>query len=142
MALFIQPGLEIPLDESSFTFARSSGPGGQNVNKVSSKVTLFWNPETSPTFAGEKEAIQKMKLEHPSLFSKDGTLIISSQISRDQPQNKVECLKKLQIILLQALKKRRKRIPTKPTRGSVFRRLENKARNAEKKAGRKFRGDY
>lgn len=141
MSLFIRPGLEIPLEEISFVFSRSGGPGGQNVNKVSSKVALFWNPETSPAFSEEKDAIRKMKLERPSLFSKDGTLVISSQVFRDQPQNKQECLKKLQAILLQALKKQRKRIPTKPTRGSVFRRLESKARNAEKKAGRKFRGD-
>ncbi len=142
MSLFIRPGLEIPIEEISFTFSRSGGPGGQNVNKVSSKVTLFWNPETSPTFSEEKDAIRKMQTAHPSLFSKDGTLVISSQVFRDQPRNRLECLKKLQAILLQALKKRRGRIPTKPTRGSVFRRLETKARNAEKKAGRHFRGDY
>lgn len=142
MPLFIRPGLEIPMEEITFTFARSGGPGGQNVNKVSSKATLFWNPETSETFGGETEAIQRMKELHPSLFTKDGTLVISSQIFRDQPKNKLECLKKLQNLILQSLFKPKTRVPTKPTRGSVRRRLESKARNAEKKEGRRFRGDF
>ena len=141
MGLFIRQGMDIPLEEITFSYARSSGPGGQNVNKVSSKVFLFWNPETSSVFAQETEAIERMKTAHPSLFSKDGTLVISCQTSRDQPKNKMECLKKLQNLLIQSLRRPKARIATKPTRGSVRRRLETKAKNSEKKAGRKFRMD-
>jgi len=141
MGLFIRQGIDIPLEEITFSYARSSGPGGQNVNKVSSKVFLFWNPETSSVFAQETEAIERMKTAHPSLFSKDGTLVISCQTSRDQPKNKMECLKKLQNLLIQSLRRPKARIATKPTRGSVRRRLETKAKNPEKKAGRKFRMD-
>ena len=141
MGLFIRQGIDIPLEEITFSYARSSGPGGQNVNKVSSKVFLFWNPETSSVFAQETEAIERMKTAHPSLFSKDGTLVISCQTSRDQPKNKMECLKKLQNLLIQSLRRPKARIATKPTRGSVRRRLETQAKNSEKKAGRKFRMD-
>ncbi|MBR0191136.1 MAG: aminoacyl-tRNA hydrolase [Thermoguttaceae bacterium] len=141
MSLFIRPGLEIPLEEITFSFARSGGPGGQNVNKVSSKVFLFWNPSQSAVFGEQVEAIERMKEQHPSYFAKDGTIVISSQVSRDQPKNKMECLKKLQALLIQSLKKPKHRIATKPTRGSVFRRLENKARNAQKKANRRFKGE-
>jgi len=141
MGLFIRQGIDIPLEEITFSYARSSGPGGQNVNKVSSKVFLFWNPETSSVFAQETEAIERMKTAHPSLFSKDGTLVISCQTSRDQPKNKMESLKKLQNLLIQSLRRPKARIATKPTRGSVRRRLETKAKNSEKKAGRKFRMD-
>ena len=141
MGLFIRQGIDIPLEEITFSYARSSGPGGQNVNKVSSKVFLFWNPETSSVFAQETEAIERMKTAHPSLFSKDGTLVISCQTSRDQPKNKMECLKKLQNLLIQSLRRPTARIATKLTRGSVRRRLETKAKNSEKKAGRKFRMD-
>ena len=141
MSLFIRPGLEIPLEEITFSFARSGGPGGQNVNKVSSKVFLFWNPSQSAVFGEQVEAIKRMKEQHPSYFAKDGTIVISSQVSRDQPKNKMECLKKLQALLVQSLKTPKHRVPTKPTRGSVFRRLENKARNSQKKANRRFKGE-
>ncbi len=141
MSLFIRPGLEIPMEEITFTFARSGGPGGQNVNKVSSKAILFWNPAESATFAEQTEAIACMMEQHPSYFSKDGTIVISSQLTRDQIKNKMDCLKKLQTLILQSLQKPKNRIPTRPTRGSVRRRLEEKARNSQKKAGRQFRGE-
>lgn len=141
MSLFIRPGLEIPMEEITFTFARSGGPGGQNVNKVSSKAILFWNPAESVTFAEQTDAIAHMMEQHPSYFSKDGTIVISSQLTRDQIKNKMDCLKKLQTLILQSLQKPKNRIPTRPTRGSVRRRLEDKARNAQKKAGRQFRGE-
>lgn len=141
MALFIRPGLEIPLEEITFTYARSGGPGGQNVNKVSSKATLFWTPAASEAFGAETDAIARMMEQHPAFFTKDGTVVISSQTSRDQLKNKMDCLKKLQAILLQALHRPKNRVPTRPTRGSVHRRLENKAKNSEKKANRHFRGE-
>ncbi|MDO4630058.1 MAG: alternative ribosome rescue aminoacyl-tRNA hydrolase ArfB [Planctomycetia bacterium] len=141
MSLFIRPGLEIPMEEITFTFARSGGPGGQNVNKVSSKAILFWNPAESAIFSEQVEAIERMMDQHPSYFSKDRTIVISSQLTRDQIKNKMDCLKKLQMIILQSLQKPKNRIPTRPTRGSVRRRLEDKARNAQKKAGRQFRGE-
>lgn len=142
MPLFIRPGLEIPSEEIEFIYARSGGPGGQNVNKVSSKATLIWNPAKSAVFGEQTEVIARMMEQHPSYFTKDGDVIISSQLTRDQPKNRLDCLKKLQTILLQALYRPKNRVPTRPTRGSVHRRLENKAKQSEKKSNRKFRNDW
>lgn len=142
MPLFIRPGLEIPSEEIEFIYARSSGPGGQNVNKVSSKATLIWNPSKSAVFGSETEAIARMMEQHPSFFTKDGEVVISSQKTRDQPQNRLDCLKKLQTILLQALYRPKNRVPTRPTRGSVHRRLETKARQSKKKNNRRFHDDW
>ncbi|MDO4575933.1 MAG: alternative ribosome rescue aminoacyl-tRNA hydrolase ArfB [Planctomycetia bacterium] len=136
--LEIQEKIAIPSSEFAFHYARSGGPGGQNVNKVSSKVTLFWNPETSGVFSQFPDAIARLHQMYPSYFSKNGTLVLTSQLTRDQPRNRQDCLEKLQSMLQHALRKPKRRIPTRPTRGSVVRRLDDKARHAAKKSGRKF----
>ena len=133
----IQDDIAIPLDEIEITYTRSSGPGGQNVNKVASRATLFWNPSTSETFGSQTEAIARLQYFYPSYFNKKGQMVISSQLTRDAPRNRLDCLEKLRAMLIRALRKPKRRIPTRPSQGSIKRRLENKARNAEKKANRR-----
>ena len=135
--LVVRDDIVIPLEEFEFTYTHSSGPGGQNVNKVASRATLFWNPQTSPTFGSQTEAIARMHRLYPSYFSKDGVLIIASQRTRNAPQNRDDCLEKLRGMLQKALHKPKRRVPTKPTRASNLRRLNSKAIQSVKKANRR-----
>lgn len=127
------PGVaSIPLAEMEFEFIRSSGPGGQNVNKVSSKARLRWRP-------GERLAPDvwaRFQRLYPSWTTEAGEVVVSSQKFRDAPKNKADCLEKLRVALEKAGRAPKKRIPTKPTRGSVLRRLADKKRNSDKKKER------
>lgn len=128
------PGVvAIPLSEIEITYVRSSGPGGQNVNKVSSKARLRWKL-TSGRLA--PEVVERFKQLYPSWVTESGDVVITSQVSRDAPKNKAACLEKLRSAIKKAAFKPKKRIPTKPTRASVFRRLEAKRRLSEKKRER------
>ena len=128
------PGVAaIPLSEIEITYARSSGPGGQNVNKVSSKARLRWNLVGGRLSA---EIVERFKRLYPSWVTESGEVVISSQISRDAPKNRAACLEKLRAAIFKASVKPKKRIPTKPTRGSVLRRLDSKAKNSAKKRER------
>lgn len=131
------PGVvSIPLSEIEITYARSSGPGGQNVNKVSSKARLRWN-----LYSGRLDAdvVARFKELYPSWVTENGEVVVSSQISRDAPKNKYACLEKLRQAIKKAAFKPKKRIPTKPTRGSVLRRLDSKKRESLKKQERSRR---
>ncbi len=127
------PGVaSIPLDEIEFEFVRSSGPGGQNVNKVSSKARLRWRP-------GDRlapEVWERFRRLYPSRTTEAGEIVVASQKFRDAPKNKADCLEKLRIALEKAGRAPKKRIPTKPTRGSILRRLAEKKRNSDKKKER------
>lgn len=133
--LAVDNRLHIPLDEFEFTYARSSGPGGQNVNKVNSKALLRWPVCTSPSLP---EAVRHRFLNrYGNRITAEGDLLISSQRFRDQAKNVDDCLEKLREMLtaVAAPPVRRKR--TKPSRASIKRRLENKRRKSEKKRGRR-----
>jgi ribosome-associated protein len=126
--------MTIPRHELTFTFARAGGPGGQNVNKVSSKVLLRWNPATSSSLP---DAVKARLLEMVrSRLTNEGDLLITSQRYRDQPRNIEDCVEKLRQILEQAARPPKKRKKTKPTRASRERNLETKRRRAKVKAGR------
>jgi len=127
--------MHIPPEQLEFTFVRSSGPGGQNVNKVSSKAQLRWNPGKSGLLSSE--VLQRLETLFPSHFTKDGDLLITSQKTRDQLKNREDCLAKLQTMILKASTIPKPRKPTKRTKSSVRRRLEDKEKNAQKKEGRK-----
>lgn len=133
--LEITKDFSIPLSEIELTYARSSGPGGQNVNKVSSKAILRWDLIHCANL--DPDTIARFQELYPSYLTKDGEVVIMSQQSRDAPKNRLACLDKLRSMLINAMKKKKPRIPTKPTKGSIRRRLEEKARNAEKKDRRK-----
>jgi ribosome-associated protein len=121
------------MDEIRFSYARSSGPGGQNVNKVSSKVILHWQPSHLTTIE-----IERLTTNFPRFWSnKTCEVVITSQRQRDATQNKTDCIKKFVEIIKEVVKIPQKRIPTRPTKNSIKRRLENKTKNSLKKQNRK-----
>ena len=132
--------MHIPHEQLEFTFVRSSGPGVQNVNKVSSKAQLRWNPGKSGLLS--PEVLQRLETLFSSHFNKDGYLLMTSQKTRDQLKNREDCLEKLQHMLLEASKIPKPRIPMKRTKSSIRRRLEDKEKNAQKKQKRKMNSDW
>jgi ribosome-associated protein len=133
--LTINSRIQIPHDEFTFTFVRSSGPGGQNVNKVNSKAVLRWPILHSRTLPPEVR--QRFVGRFGRRLTGDGELILSSQRYRDQGRNVADCLEKLKVMLLSVAARPVVRKPTKPTRGSITRRLEHKGRTSHKKQQRR-----
>lgn len=123
--------------ELSYKSSRSSGSGGQNVNKVETSVTVLWKIEDSAVFTEtEKERIF-FKLKNR--INSEGILQFTVSESRTQLQNKKIAAEKIQEIVNLALIIPKKRIATKPSKGKIEKRLENKKKISEKKENRKFR---
>lgn len=135
--LVVQPGLTIPGSELTIAFARSGGSGGQNVNKVSSKVDLRWHPGSSSALHPDDRAWLLEKLG-PRL-SGDGALIVTSTLTRDQVKNREDALSKLALIVRAALIRPKKRRATKVSKGAKRRRVADKRHRSEIKRNR--RGD-
>jgi ribosome-associated protein len=129
--LFVTASCRIPEWELEFSYARSSGPGGQNVNKVNSKAVLRWNPSTSRAMDEQARARLLSKLGHR--LSEDGCLVIASDRFRDQPRNREDCLEKLRELVAQALFEPKKRKKTKQSFSSRKRDERSKRRHSEKK---------
>ena len=120
--------------ELRFTASRSDGPGGQNVNKVNSKITLKFDVvHSSLLSAEEKETIVKRL---GSQLTKDGVLVLTAQESRSQLANKETVVVKLENLLQRAFEKRKVRKRTKPSKGSVQERIQMKKKLSEKKKWR------
>ncbi|MBN8653641.1 MAG: aminoacyl-tRNA hydrolase [Cytophagales bacterium] len=119
--------------EFVFAASRSSGPGGQNVNKVNSRITLSWKVSESTLAPEVKEVILK-KLH--SRITADGELQITVQESRSQLQNKEATIQKLHELLSKAFAPRKVRKPTKPGKVAKQARLQTKKQNSEKKKWR------
>ncbi len=131
----ISENLRISETEFQWTFVRSGGPGGQNVNKVASKAVLRWHVDGSPSLPEEIKA--RLRTQQKNRISSQGDLIISSQRFRDQERNKDDCLQKFRTMLLQAAFRPRLRKPSRPTRASKQARLEGKRRRSQTKNARR-----
>ena len=137
--IVVTPRVTIPAGELALAFARSGGPGGQNVNKVSSKVELRWNPTTSAALTDDDRAWLVQRLR--SRLTSDGTLIVTSTATRDQTKNRDDATSKLALIVRAALDRPRPRRATRPSRAAKRRRVADKRHHAEVKRNRASRGD-
>ena len=135
----VTPRVVIPGGELAIAFARSGGPGGQNVNKVASKVELRWNPTTTAALGADDRAWLVERLR--SRLTSDGTLIVTSTATRDQAKNRDDAARKLALIVRAALARPKPRRPTKPSRGAKRRRVADKRHHAEIKRSRTSRDD-
>jgi ribosome-associated protein len=136
--LFVGPKLRIPLTEIAFTYAKSGGPGGQNVNKLNTKAVLRWKIADNPAIPDDVR--ERFLANFRSYVTTEGEVVIASQSSRSALQNTEDCLERLQKMLAAALKAPKIRRPTKPTHGSKIRRREDKTRQSQKKRGRQSPG--
>jgi ribosome-associated protein len=121
--------------ELHFSASRSSGPGGQNVNKVNTKVELRFHVASSTLLSDEEKILLIEKLLKK--INSEGELILVSQTERSQMKNKEKVIEKFYSLLTRALTPRKKRKPTKPSQASKEERLEEKRKQAEKKERRK-----
>ncbi len=128
------PHIEDIKEELIFTTSRSGGPGGQNVNKVNSKVILKWDVANSNQINENQKIIIFNKLK--SRLTKDRVLVLQEQESRSQLVNREEVLNKLSALLKKAFVVKKKRKPTKPTKTSVQKRVKEKKLRGEKKQWR------
>lgn len=133
--IVVNARISIPDSEFRLSFARSSGPGGQNVNKVNSKATLHWAVLTSPSLP--EEVRQRFVSKFANRINNDGDLVLMSQESRDQSANIADCYDKLREMVLSVAVAPRKRKATKPTKGSQRRRLEAKKGRSQTKQNRR-----
>jgi ribosome-associated protein len=133
--LEISDRLRIPDDEFSWTFVRSGGPGGQNVNKVASKAVLRWNVVASPSLPVDIKA--RLQQQQRRRITGEGDLLITSQRYRDQERNRLDCLEKLADMLRAASVAPKVRRKTKPSRGAHERRLAAKKRRSALKTTRR-----
>jgi ribosome-associated protein len=126
--------IQIPLKEIEFSFVRSSGPGGQNVNKVNSKAVLRWDVAHSPNL-GLGPRLRFLSTFANKLTS-EGILVLSSDRHRDQGKNVDDCLGKLRQMIFEIALPPKPRKKTRPTKGSQRRREQGKRAASEKKASR------
>jgi ribosome-associated protein len=138
-SLVINSQIVIPDSELIVSFARSSGPGGQNVNKVNSKAFLRWNFSASNWLP--QDAKVRFEACFPTRINQAGEVLISSDQYRDQGRNLASCYEKLRQLIQAALVVPRKRRPTRPTRGSIEDRLTHKRHKSQTKRGRGFRAE-
>ena len=133
--LEITATLGVPEEELDWSFARSGGPGGQNVNKVASKAVLRWNVRANTSLPEYVKA--RFCALQRNRITEEGELVLTGQRYRDQERNKQDCLEKLAEMLRQAATLPRPRRITKPTRGSKERRLQAKKQRTERKESRR-----
>ena len=133
--LNVNEKISIRLTEFKFSYARSPGPGGQNVNKVNSKVILKWKIKKSSALP---EAVNlRFITKYTNRISQDGDFMITSHRFRDQGRNVADCLSKLRDLILDVVPEPKKRKKKKVSYSAKQRRLESKKRNSATKTSRK-----
>ncbi len=137
----ITDDISIPDSELSFTASRSSGPGGQNVNKVSTRITLRFDLEASPSFSAEQK--ERIRERLATRISKQGILSVSAQRERSQSANRAATVERFVELVQQALEIEAERRPTRKSRGVDRRRLEEKRKRAriKRQRSRRYRPD-
>ncbi|PKL50987.1 MAG: aminoacyl-tRNA hydrolase [Candidatus Riflebacteria bacterium HGW-Riflebacteria-2] len=133
--IIINEELTIPADQLEVSAVRSSGPGGQNVNKVATCIELRFNPERCPQLA--TMVVNRLLALAGNRTDSENTIIITSQKYREQSRNLDDACEKLRQLILKALVPPKPRKPTRPTRASVQRRITKKRQNSEKKSHRR-----
>ena len=137
--LQVNERIAIPESEFDWSYARSGGPGGQNVNKVSSKAILRWNVAISPSLPDHVR--QRLVALNRRRVTSTGDLILASRRYRDQERNRQDCLEKLAELVREAATLPKARRATRPTRGSKARRLAAKRRRSAVKEARRQPND-
>lgn len=135
--LTITPAIRVPLSELRFQMSRSSGPGGQNVNKLNTRVQMWW--DLGPLTVLPEDVRTRFLAQNANRLTKEGSLLLECQEFRTQLANRTACLDQLADLIRRALVRPKKRRPTKPTRGSRERRMQAKREQSQKKSGRRFR---
>jgi ribosome-associated protein len=133
--LIINARVVIPAGELEWKAVRASGPGGQNVNKVASKVELRF--DLANTTAIDPESKQRLHMLAAGRIDAEGKIVIVSQRGRSQEQNLRDARERLREMIARSLEKPRLRKPTRPTAGSKRRRVESKRRHSDKKRARR-----
>lgn len=125
----------IPESELRFDFSRSSGPGGQNVNKVSSKAQVRWHVGASQAFTDEQKTL--IRAQAGKHLNKEDEIVLAAESERSQLQNKEEVVRRLRELVRVALTPRKKRRPTRVSRSQKRKRLEEKRLVGERKKSRR-----
>ncbi len=123
--------------ELTYKTSRSSGAGGQNVNKVETSVTVLWNVQESEFFREEEKKLIQEKLKNR--INAEGILQVSSSEARTQIQNRKIAIEKILDLVNKSLIIPKKRVKTKPSKAQVEKRIQTKKKISEKKENRKFR---
>lgn len=131
MSLEISDQFSIPMGEIQLQPIRASGPGGQNVNKQSSAIHLRFDIDASSLPESYKEGLRKLGDRR---ISSDGVIVIKAQRFRSLEKNRADALQRLRELVQSAGRTRKRRVPTRPTRGSKEKRLEGKNRRGQLKS--------
>jgi ribosome-associated protein len=134
--LVITEAVWLPVSELHYQFVRSSGPGGQHVNRSATQVELTFDLANSPSLTDEQKTRARAALK--SYVDKDGILHLASQTFRSQWQNREDVNARFVELMRRALRVPKKRRPTRPTAASKERRLESKRRRSTVKRERRF----
>lgn len=133
--LDVQPGLVIPAGELRETASRAGGPGGQHVNKVSTRVTLRWNPLASAALSPTERARLRRRLARR--LTREGDLIVHARRHRSRARNRELARARLAELVREALARRRTRVASRPSRAAQVRGRETKRRRAALKRSRR-----
>ena len=132
--LYINSHLHIPENELEESFIRASGPGGQNVNKVSSVVQLRFDALKSGVLSDEM--MRRLKRLAGSRMTSEGVIVIEAKRYRDQEKNRADARERLSALIRRSLEKPKPRKRTRPSRSAVQRRLEMKKKRGDVKRSR------